>query len=335
MRIAVDAMGGDYAPREIVAGAVQAARKLEGISRIYLMGDSAAIKRELSAVGRVPDKVEVRHASEVVAMDESPAQAVRRKKDSSIGRCVDMVKAKEADAVVSAGNTGAVVVASTLKLRTLPGVIRPGIAAVLPTQRGPMILIDAGATVEADAALLTQFGVMGSAYCQVILGRESPVVGLLNIGGEETRGNDITKEAFRLLSASNLNFKGNVEGRDIFEGNTDVVVCDGFVGNTVLKTSESVATAVVHWVKQEFRKNLVRLVGALLMAGAFKVMKGRMDPESHGGALLLGVNGVCIIGHGSSSAHATFHAIRVARESVHHHLNELITEQIARLDGRA
>ena len=331
MRIAVDAMGGDHAPREVVRGSVDAARTLSQLSRIYLVGDSELLQRELDAYGPIPDAIEVCHASEVIDMDEAPANAVRRKKDSSIGRAVDMVKKGDADAVVSAGNTGAVVVASTLKLRTLEGVDRPAIAVVMPTQVRPFVLIDAGANIDCDAKLLSQFAVMGSVYSRLILGNESPVVGLLSIGGEDSKGNETTKEAFGLLSESNLNFRGNVEGHDLFKGETDVVVCDGFVGNIVLKTTESVCQAIGHWMKQEFKKNVLRILGALMLKGALRAMKQRMDPEVQGGALLMGVKGVCIITHGSSSRRAIFHAIRTACESVDHHLNDVIVKDISEL----
>jgi len=332
MRIAVDAMGGDYAPREVVAGAVEAARGLETVTDIYLVGDETAIKAELVKCGSIPEKIHIRHASEVVGMDEAPAQAVRRKRDSSIGRAVDMVKDGEADAVMSAGNTGAVVAAATLKLRTLDGVDRPAIAAVMPTCGNPLVLVDAGANLDCEPRLLRQFAAMGSVYSRVILGAANPVVGLLSIGGEDIKGNEITKETFRLLHNSPLNFCGNVEGHDLFEGNTDVAVCDGFVGNVVLKTSESTAHAFGHWMKQEFKKNWIRMLGCLFLRGALHAMKSRLDPEMYGGAPLLGVNGVCIITHGSSSKRAIYHAIRVAGESVHHHLNQEISTQIKKRD---
>ena len=330
MRIAVDAMGGDFAPREIVKGAVQAAREIPSVSKIFLVGDHDAVKRELEHCGSVPDTIEIRHASEVVAMDESPALAVRRKKDSSIGRGVEMVKDGEADAVVSAGNTGAVVVAATLKLRTLEGIERPAIAAVMPTRKRPFILIDAGANIDCNAELLCQFAVMGSIYSSLILGEKDPTVGLLSIGGEDIKGNEITRETFKVLTGSGLKFKGNVEGHDLFEGATDVVVCDGFVGNIVLKTSESVAVAIGHWMKAELRRNLLRMLGSAMLLGALSTMKKRMDPEMYGGAPLLGVKGVCIITHGASSSRAIFHAIRVAGESVDSNLNQQIVEGLSR-----
>jgi len=333
MRIAVDAMGGDYAPREIVQGAVDAAAQLDGVTRILLVGDESRIREELPG-GKVPEKIELRQASEVIAMDETPALAVRRKKDSSIGRAVDLVKDGDADAVVSAGNTGAVVVAATLKLRTLEGVDRPAIATVMPTRSRALVLLDAGANTDCDARLLFQFGVMGSVYAHVILEQADPIVGLVSIGGEEIKGNETTKEAFKLLSSSSLNFRGNVEGHDLFEGETDVAVCDGFVGNIVLKTSESVAHAIGHWLKSELTSNPVRMLGAGLLAGAMRSMKARMDPEVYGGAPLLGVNGVCIITHGATSAKGIRNAIRVASESFHHNMNQLIIRRIAESNGR-
>ncbi len=335
MRIAVDAMGGDHAPREIVVGAVRAISELPRLSSIILVGNRDAIESELSKLGNRPDGLEIHHASEVVDMDESPAAAVRRKKDSSIGRAVDLVKHGKADAVVSAGNTGATVVASTLKLRTLEGVSRPAIGVVMPTQTKPFVLVDAGANIDSDPHLLAQFAAMGDVYARVILGQAKPVIGLLSIGGEDVKGNEITKEAFRILNSSVLNFRGNVEGSDVFKGDIDVAVCDGFVGNIVLKTSESIAKAIGHWLKEELTSGLLRKLGALLVSGAMKEMKKKMDPEMYGGAPLLGVNGVCIITHGASSAKAIFHAIRVASESLDHQLNHLIVDEVKKLPARS
>jgi phosphate acyltransferase len=335
MRIALDAMGGDFAPREIVAGAVAAARDLKAVSKIILVGDESAVRAELARHAQVSSAIEIFHASEVVGMDEKPAQAVRRKRDSSIGRAVDLVKSGAADAVVSAGNTGAVVAASTIKLRLLDGVDRPAIATVMPTPERPFVLLDAGATIDCTANMLCQFAAMGSVYASLILNRPDPVVGLLSIGGEEIKGNDMTRETFARLQASPLNFRGNVEGHDLFVGATDVVVCDGFVGNVVLKSSESAAHAIGKWMKREFTASPLRMVGALLLRGALRAMKQRLDPEMYGGAPLLGVNGVCIITHGASSERAIFHAIRVAGTSVHQHLNERMIAEIAKMGNAA
>jgi glycerol-3-phosphate acyltransferase PlsX len=328
-------MGGDFAPREPVLGAAAAAWMLDNVTKIILVGDEDAIKRELRLAKFNHSKIEVLHASEQVAMAESPAQAIRRKKDSSISKAIDLVKNGEADAMVSAGNTGAVVVAATLKLRTLEGVERPAIAMVMPTKTAkPVLLIDAGANTDCTAKWLEQFAVMGSTYSRVILKQENPVVGLLSIGGEESKGNEVTKEAFGALSKlKGIKFKGNVEGHDLFKGETDVVVCDGFVGNVVLKTSESVAGAVTHWMKQEFGKNPIRMLGAFLLRGALEAMKKRTDPEMYGGAPLLGVQGICIIAHGVSSGRAVLNAIRVADEAAQNHLDQLIKNEISGTHG--
>jgi len=331
MRIAVDAMGGDHAPREIVAGAVEAARGLKDLTTLILVGPEEVLRQELKQYGTIPAKLVIRHASEVIGMEESPALAIRKKKDNSISRMMDMITAGEADAAVSAGNTGAMVVAATLKLRTLEGIQRPAIATVMPTSGRPIVVIDAGANTDCTPEMLAEFGIMGSVYSREILGQANPVVGLMSIGGEESKGNETTKEAFRLLSAAPLNFRGNVEGHDLFRGETDVVVCDGFVGNVVLKTSESVAHTIGSWLKKEFKANPIRILGALLLRGALKTIKKRMDPEMFGGAPLLGVKGVCIITHGSSSRTAIFHAVRVACESVGHHVNDHIIEEASKL----
>lgn len=332
MRLAVDAMGGDHAPHEIVKGAVEAARRLTGISRLYLVGREDVVRAELAKYGQVPSIIEVRNADEVIAMNEAPALAVRRKRDASISRAIDMVRDGEADAVVSAGNTGALVAGATLKLRTLEGVERPAIAVVMPTGLKPFVLIDGGANLDCSAKQLLQFAVMGSIYSREILGQARPVVGLLSVGGEDNKGNELTREAFPLLKATSLNFRGNIEGHDLFNGEIDVVVADGFTGNVVLKSSESVARVISKWMKQEFTRNPVRILGALMLRGAFKAMKQKMDPDVYGGAPLLGVNGVCIKAHGSSKAQAIFHAIRVAGESIGHHVTHHIVDEIRELN---
>lgn len=330
MRIAIDAMGGDFAPREIVKGAVDAARGLSGIEKLFLVGDETAVRAELALHGDIPECIEIRHASQVIEMDDSPALALRRKKDSSIMQAVNLVKSGEAGAIFSAGSTGAAVAASTLRLRTLDSVDRPAIATVLPSLKTPFVLLDAGATTDCTAAMLVEFAAMGDIYAQKILDIEKPTVGLLSIGGEDAKGNKFTKEAFQLLENSPLNFIGNVESHDLFEGKVDVAVCDGFVGNVVLKTSESVSHAMGQWLKESFSKTLVRKMGAGLLkaSGAFAEIKDRVDPEAYGGAPLLGVKGVCIIGHGSSSSYAVYNAIRVASTAIEKKLNRLIEEEI-------
>lgn len=334
MRIAVDAMGGDFAPGAIVAGAVQAAAILPAVKRFYLVGDEERIREELDRHRKVPwDRFELVHASQIVAMDESPAAGVRRKRDSSIARSVDLVKEGSADAVFSAGNTGAAVAAVTLKLRNLPGVIRPAIAAVVPAPAKPFILIDAGANPDCFPEMLAQFGVMGSVYSREILGNPKPVVGLLSIGEEDKKGNDTTREAFRMLEASGLNFIGNIEGHDLYNGRVDVAVSDGFVGNVVLKTSEAVARAISTWLKEEFTRNPIRIVGALMLRNAMRSIRKKSSPDTYGGAPLLGGNGICTIGHGSSSAYAVRNGIAFASRSVEHNINHLIVDGISELQS--
>jgi len=328
MQIAIDAMGGDFAPNSIVSGAVQASKAMPELDKIILVGDESAIRKEYKLHKHIPENIEIRHASEVVGMDESPVTAVRRKKDSSISRAIDLVKAGEAQAMISAGNTGAVMAAAKLKLRTIEGIERPAIAAVMPTPVKPFVLIDAGANTDCSPELLFQFAVMGCVYAREILGRPDPLIGLMSVGSEDSKGNEITREAFRILEHSNINFRGNIEGHDLFKGEIDVAVCDGFVGNVILKTSESVASAVGTWIKSEFSGNITRKLGAVLLTGAIRVMKQRMDPEMYGGAPLMGVKGICIISHGASSSRAIFHAIRMACDAVSHDINHLITNML-------
>ena len=327
-------MGGDFAPREIVAGTLDAARQLVGVDKLFLVGDEAAIRRECDRQGAIPDLIEIRHCAEVVGMEESPANAVRRKKDSSISRAVDLVKSGEADAVFSAGNTGAAVAATTLKLRTLEGVERPAIATIIPAPR-PFVLIDAGANPDSTSRMLAQFAVMGSVFAREILGVTKPRIGLLSVGTEESKGNQITKEAFQVLEKTTLNFLGNVEGHDLFEDKVDVIVCDGFVGNVVLKTCEAVAHVMKTWLKEEFTRTPIRMLGAALLKGAFETIRKKSDPDIFGGAPLLGANGVCIIGHGVSNAFAVCNGIRVAGEWVSHNLNQQIVAGIKQLESPA
>ena len=332
MRISVDGMGGDFAPREVVAGTLLAAQRLENIEKLYLVGDESALRAELARhKGPIPDCIEIVHASEVVEMGESPAVAVRRKKDSSIARAVDLVKEGAADAVFSAGNTGAAVAAATLKLRTLPGVDRPAIATVIPTMTSPFVLLDAGANPDSTPEMLRQYAVMGSIYSRKILGVANPRVGLVSIGEEAAKGNEVTKKTFGLLEESNINFIGNVEGKDLFGGRVDVAVCDGFVGNVILKTSEAVARMIGKWLSHRFRANPLRMLGYAFLRGAVQEMRTHADPATYGGAPLLGANGVVIIGHGASNAKAVFNGIRVATEAVHLDINHLIREELEQL----
>jgi glycerol-3-phosphate acyltransferase PlsX len=330
MRIAIDAMGGDFAPREIVKGAVEAARGLPGIEKLFLVGNEAAIKAELALYGETPACIEIRHASEVIEMGDSPALALRRKRDSSIMRAVELVKSGEAEAIYSAGSTGAAVGASQLRLRTMDKVDRPAIATVMPSIAGPFVLLDAGATPDCTPKMLVEFAIMGSIYAEHILNIKNPRVGLMSIGEEDSKGSKSTKEAFQMLEKVPLNFIGNVESHDMFEGSVDVVVCDGFVGNVVLKTSEGAAHAMIQWIKASFSASPVRKLGAgiLKASGAFAELKQKTDPEAYGGAPLLGVKGVCIIGHGSSSSFAVYNGIRVAGAAIAQKVNHLIEEKI-------
>jgi glycerol-3-phosphate acyltransferase PlsX len=328
MRIALDAMGGDFAPKNTVEGAVLALKEYPSIDKLFLVGDTVAVAGELKRLNFTDPRVEIFHASEVVDMKESAAKAVRHKKDASISRAVDLVKNGSADAVVSAGHTGAAVAASVLKLRTLKGIERPAVACVLPAEDKRFVLIDAGANPDSTPTNLLQFAIMGSVYCRHVLGHKDPSVGLMSIGEEDTKGNDITKEAFKLLKASGLQFDGNIEGHDLFSGVSEVVVCDGFTGNVVLKTSEAIAHAIFSWLKNELFMNPVRKFGAKLAEGAFRSIRKKTNYEEYGGMPLLGVNGVCIIAHGGSSPLAIKNALRAAAESVAQEINPHILQEV-------
>lgn len=327
MRIAVDAMGGDYAPLEIVKGAVEAARAFN--VGVVLVGDEKRIKEELAGQG-VENHLDISvvHASEVIEMGEPPAVALRKKKDSSIVIGTRLVKEKQADAIVSAGSTGAAMGAALLGLGRIKGIDRPAIASIIPTLMGGALLLDVGANVESKPANLMQFGIMGHIYAKKIMGCTEPRVALLNIGAEETKGNELCLEAYRLLKSSNLHFIGNIEGRDITSGVADVVVADGFTGNVVLKFGEGLARDLMTMIKEELRKNIFVKIGAVLVFSQAKGLKKKIDYAETGGAPLLGVNGVCIIGHGSSQAWAIANAIRVAKECVEAQVVECIRESV-------
>ena len=335
MRIAVDAMGGDFAPQAIVEGALLAVRECADIDCLYLVGDETAIRAEIARCGGNPGRVEIRHAAEVIGMGESPAAAVRRKKDSSINRSMDLVKNGEADAVFAAGSTGAAVAAATLKLRTLEGIRRPGIAVAMPTPADkPIVIIDGGATTDCTPEILMQFAIMGSAYSQKVIGQADPKIGLMSVGTEEAKGNALSKETFDLLEKAPIHFIGNVEGHDLFEGGVDVVVCDGFTGNVILKTSESVAHAIGKWLRRELTKNPLRLLGSLLLSGGLRALKRKTSQKTYGGAPLLGVNGICIIGHGSSDQIAAKNGILQAVRAVELHVNESILDGVRKCAAR-
>jgi glycerol-3-phosphate acyltransferase PlsX len=332
MKIALDAMGGDNAPESTIAGALEALRKYPDIELIFV-GDQSRIQKELQFNDAWPldKRCSIHHASQVVDMTDNATDAIRKKKDSSISRAAELLAAGGADALVSAGHTGALVAAATIRLRMLPGVDRPGIAAIMPTQNHFFLLLDAGANVDSDARHLLHYGIMGSVYSRDVLKVAKPRVGLLNIGSEANKGNELTKAAYKLLSTAPINFIGNVEGHDLFGGNgVDVVVCDGFVGNVTLKSCERLAKAIASWLRTELKQNLVRTMGAVLARDAFSSIRRRTNTEEYGGSPLLGVNGICVKAHGNSSPKAIKNAIRVAREAVTQKINPAIVEAISK-----
>jgi glycerol-3-phosphate acyltransferase PlsX len=327
MKIVVDAMGGDHAPEAVVEGAVMAAREYE--TEIILTGLSDQIHAVLDRLD--PDHnlpILVVHADEVVEMHDSPGKVLRSKRKSSMKIGLDLVKDGTASAFLSAGNTGAVLAYSTVILRPLNGVDRPAIAIQLPTLKGNAILLDAGANVDCKTSQLFQFGIMGHVFAEHILGKQNPRVGLLSIGEEDGKGNEIVKEAFQMLKASHINFIGNVEGKEVYRGNADVIVCDGFTGNVALKISESLAEMIGTNLKRMFQSNWLSKLGYLLLKPQLDEFKKKVDYSETGGAPLLGVNGVVIIAHGSSSAKAIKNAINRARELSEKNINAHIREGI-------
>lgn len=329
-RIALDAMGGDYAPDEIVKGALVAAREYP--IHILLVGKQEILHEKLGA--DAPANIEIVDAREVVEMEDGALTPIRKKRNSSIRVCANLVKEGRADAMVSAGHTGASMSSAYMVLGTIEGVSRPALAAIVPNVKGHTVLLDVGANVDTKPQQLREFAVMGHFYAQMIFGKPEPRVGVLSIGEEEGKGNELTRETFRVLKETGLNFIGNAEGRDIYNGNADVVVCDGFVGNAVLKASESLAEMVTRTLKQELSKNLKRKAGALLAKSAFVSLKKRMDYSEYGGAPLLGVRGGCIVCHGRSNAKAIKNAIRVAREFAVNHMDEKIQSKVRDLHTR-
>ena len=328
MKIAVDGMGGDYAPEAIVEGAVLAAQQYN--AEIILVGDEVRLERELDRLHAHKLPIAICHASEVVHMDEAPGMALRKKRFSSIRVAIELVRSGEAQAVVSAGNTGAALAATTMILKPLKGIDRPAIATLLPTQKGFTILLDAGANVDCKSTQLFQFGIMGNVFAKCIFDKPSPAVGLLAIGEEDSKGNDVTREAFLMLKQSHLNFIGNVEGKYFFRGIADVVVCDGFIGNIALKMCEGLAEMYGQSLKAGFTKTLWRRLGALLLRPALTDIRQRVDASEYGGAPLLGVNGTCIIGHGSSTPKAIKNAIHMAQRFLDERVTERIQEDIER-----
>ena len=331
MKIALDAMGGDHAPENIIHGAVLALREYPHISKLFLTGDTPRIEAEFKKHGCNDGRIEIVHTTQIVEMADSGLDAVRRKKDSSISRAVDLVKEGKAQAAVSAGHTGAAVTASLIKLRTLPGVERPAIASIMPSLGKHWVLIDAGANPDAEPSHLVQNAIMGAAYAECVLGRKNPEIGLMSNGSEPDKGNALIKETRALLAAiPALNFRGNVEGHDIYHNPPDVVVCDGFVGNVLLKTSESLAHAIFAMMKRELMSELRTKIGAALAKPAFKRVHKATNADESGGMPLLGVNGVTIIAHGGASAYAMKNALRMACETIQHSVNPHIIDAVKR-----
>lgn len=331
MKIAVDAMGGDFAPRNPVAGAVLAQRELD--TDVVLVGRRDSIRQALDEHPGAPD-LEIVHAEDVVGMDESPATALRRKRDSSIHVAAGLLRDGEVQGLVSAGNTGAVMVTVKLLVGTINGVDRPALAVVLPNVEGRTVLLDVGANVDPKSFQLVQFAVMGRFFASQILGRGDPRVGLLSIGEEAAKGTDLIREAHKALTESSLNFVGNIESKDIYSGSTDVVVCDGFTGNIVLKTSEAVVETMLHLLKDTLTGSARARLGAWLARPALRDYRDRVHYEEFGGAPLLGARGLAIICHGRSSPTAIKNGVRVALEYGERQVNECIEEALAELEAR-
>jgi glycerol-3-phosphate acyltransferase PlsX len=327
MKVVLDAMGGDHAPQVNIEGAVQTVQESDDIE-VILVGDETAIRKELKGRKYEAGCISVVHASQVVEMHESPTAAIRKKRDSSIRVGLGLVKAGKADAFVSAGHSGAVMGTSLLLLGMSKGVDRPAIATLMPTLRDTFILLDVGANVDCKPENLQQFALMGNIYCKLVLGREKPKVGLLSIGEEDVKGNELTKEAFKIIRQSSINFIGNIEGKDIFTGAADVVVCDGFTGNIALKISEGLAEAILKMLKREISNVTAGRIGYLMLKPAIRNFKKKTDYDEFGGAPLLGINGTSIISHGRSSAKAIRNALRVADDFARKRVYEAISDAI-------
>ncbi len=327
--IVVDAMGSDNAPYSEIEGVVQAVKEFP--IAVTLVGREELIRKILRQHDARGLPIKVVHAADVIAMNEAAATAVRKKKDSSIHVACRIVRDRLAQGFVSAGNTGAVMAVSKLVMGTLESVDRPGLAAVLPTKNGASVLIDVGANVDCKPHQMVQFAIMGHIYSKNILHKPKPTIGLMSIGEEESKGNELTKEVYKILSASKLNFVGNIEGRDVYDGKTDVIVCDGFTGNVALKISEGLIEAVLMLLKEELSRNWTSKVGALLTQQSFRALKRKLDYSEYGGAPLLGVRGITIICHGRSNSNAIKNAVRVANEYCEMKTNDRIQQEISSL----
>jgi len=332
--IAVDAMGGDHAPRPEVEGSVLAAREF-GV-RVLLVGQPAALRPELAKHADPNAHIEIIPANEVITMEDHPAQAFRRKKDSSVHVAARLVRDGKADGMVSAGNTGAVMTVARFTLGTLPSVDRMALAAPFPNAKGGVsVLLDVGANVDSKPEHLEQFAVMGEIYYRVTFGSRRPRVGLLSVGEEEIKGNELTREVYNRLKESPIHFVGNVEGGDLFSGDVDVIGCDGFVGNIALKICEGLAVQIFGLLKKSMKSSLASQFGSWFSRAAFRGVRKRIDYTEYGGAPLLGVRGVCVIGHGRSNANAVKNAIRVAAGLARARLNEKIKQELSAVVARA
>jgi len=325
MRIALDAMGGDRAPSVNIEGALEAVLEWPDIE-VILVGKEDEIKDGLR--GKKTERIEIVHASEAIAMDDQLTTAIRKKKDSSIKRAVELVKTGKADAVLSAGHSGITMALAHLILGKAKGVERPAIATLMPSLKENFLLLDAGANVDCTPKNLLEFALMADAYARLVMGRNNPKIALLSIGEEEVKGNELTKEAFKLLERADINFVGNIEGREIFKGDVDVVVCDGFVGNVVLKTSEGLAEAALKMLRKEITGRFLGKIGYMFLKTALKSFKKKTDYAEVGGAPLLGINGACIICHGRSSSKAIKNAIKMASDFASKRVFEAISSEI-------
>ena len=328
-KIVVDAMGGDYAPHAIVKGAVEAIKEYD--IQVILTGPKDIVEAELKKYKYDHSRISVVHASEVVEMHESPATTIRKKKDSSINVGINLMKQGNADAFFSAGNTGACVCSASLFLGMLPGIERPGISIITPTLKGFSLVIDVGANIEPKHLHLLQYAIMAEAYLEFVFNKKRPKIGILSIGTESSKGTDFIKECYQLLEKSGLNFIGNVEGKDIFSGNTDIIVCDGYVGNVALKVSESLAEMLFDFLRRELMSSWLTKMAVLFLKSSLRRFKQNLDYSEYGGAPLLGVNGAVIIGHGRSSAKAVKNGIRVAKEEFERSVNAHIVESIKKI----
>ncbi|QDD12176.1 phosphate acyltransferase PlsX [Candidatus Methylopumilus rimovensis] len=325
--LAVDAMGGDHGPKITVPASINALTRYDQL-HIILVGDKELIEKELQKNKYTNTRLSIQHTSEVVEMDESPQSALKNKKDSSMRVAINLIKEEKAQACVSAGNTGALMATARYVLKMLPGIDRPAIASSLPSQKGTTYMLDLGANTDCTAEHLLQFAVMGAMLVSSVTGNPNPSVGLLNIGSEDIKGNEIVKEASELLRRSHLNFHGNVEGNDIFKGTTDVVVCDGFVGNVALKTAEGIAQLMGRFLTQEFKRNWITKVMAFVSLLVLNRFKKRLDPRRYNGASFLGLRGIVIKSHGSADSYSFFFAIQTAIEESKNNVLEKIQKQL-------